>query len=107
MVELRSAEGTVISIDYGSAPPAVSRGVAVQLEGLAMSGLRGEAAKEQQGRQFSCPNCGAPVEVLLLTSKSITCRSCNSIIDLSQGIGGELRHATQDEPVQPVIQLGS
>jgi hypothetical protein len=107
MVELRSADGEVVSIDYGSAPPAVSRGVGVRLEALAMSGLRGDIAKEQAGRQFSCPNCGAPVEVLLLTSKSITCRSCNSIIDLSQGVGGELRHATQDEPVQPMIPLGS
>ncbi|RYY87715.1 MAG: DUF4178 domain-containing protein, partial [Comamonadaceae bacterium] len=32
---------------------------------------------------------------------------CNSLIDLSQGIGGELRHAVQDEPVQPLIPLGS
>lgn len=107
MVELRNAEGSVVTIDYGSHPPGVSRGVGVQLEGLAMSGLRADAAKEQKGRQFSCPNCGAPVEVALLTSKSITCRSCNSIIDLSQGIGGDMRHASQDEPVQPVIPLGT
>jgi hypothetical protein len=37
----------------------------------------------------------------------MTCGSCHSIIDLSQGIGGELKHATQDEPVQPLIALGS
>jgi hypothetical protein len=40
-------------------------------------------------------------------SKSVTCPSCNSIIDLSQGIGGELRHAAQDEPVQPLIAIGA
>jgi hypothetical protein len=107
MVELRNTEGEVVSIDYGSQPPVVSRGRGVQLEGLAMSGLRGDIAKEQKGRQFSCPNCGAPVEVTLAASKSITCRSCNSIIDLTQGLGGELKHATQAEPVQPVIPLGS
>ncbi|MEJ6021404.1 DUF4178 domain-containing protein [Ramlibacter sp. PS4R-6] len=107
MVELRNADGEVVSVDYGSTPPVVSRGRAVQLEGLQMSGLRGDVAKEQKGRQFACPNCGAPVEVTLLATKSITCRSCHSIIDLSQGLGGEMRHATQDEPVKPVIPLGT
>jgi endogenous inhibitor of DNA gyrase (YacG/DUF329 family) len=107
MVELRSSEGEVVSIDYGTQPAVVSRGVAVQLEGLAMSGLRGEVDKEQTGRQFSCPNCGAPVEITLASTRSITCASCHSIIDLSQGLGGELKHATQDEPVKPVIPLGA
>lgn len=107
MVELRDSTGEVVSIDYGARPPAVSRGHSVQLDGLSMSGLRGDVAKEQKGRQFACPNCGAPVEVTLLATKAITCHSCNSIIDLSQGLGGELRHATQGEPVQPVIPLGT
>jgi hypothetical protein len=107
MVELRGAEGDVISIDYGSQPPVVTRGVGVQLEGLQMSGLRDDAAKEEQARQFACPHCGAPVAVTLDTTKSITCGSCHSIIDVSGGIGGELRHATQDEPVQPLIPLGT
>jgi hypothetical protein len=107
MVELRSAEGEVASIDYGAQPPAVTRGWAVQLEGLQMSGLRQDAAKEERGRQFSCPHCGAPVQVALASTKSITCASCHSIIDLSQGVGGELAHAAQDEPVQPLIPLGS
>lgn len=107
MVELRNADGEVVSVDYGAQPPVLTRGVAVQLEGLQMAGLRGEQAKEDKGRQFACPNCGAPVEVTLASTKSITCRSCNSIIDLTQGMGGELAHATQDEPVKPLIPLGS
>lgn len=107
MVELRSSEGEVVSIDYGSAPPVVSRGFAVQLDGLQMTSLREEDTKQESGRQFSCPNCGAPVQVTLESTKSITCRSCHSIIDLSQGIGGQLAHAVQDEPVQPLIPLGS
>jgi endogenous inhibitor of DNA gyrase (YacG/DUF329 family) len=107
MVELRSPEGEVVSIDYGAQPPVVARGWAVQLEGLQMSGLRQDAAKEERARQFSCPQCGAPVEVTLASTKSITGRSCHSIIDLSQGLGGELAHAAQDEPVQPLIALGS
>ena len=61
----------------------------------------------QRVYRAACPNCGAPVEVALATSKSVTCRSCNSLIDLSQGVGAQLRHALQDEPVSPLIALGT
>jgi hypothetical protein len=122
MVELRSQNGAallggpsaqgraaeeVLSIDYSTQPPAVSKGVAVLLEDLKLTGLRDASAKDEKGRQFACPNCGAALTVQLATSKSMTCGSCHSIIDLSQGIGGELKHAIQDEPVQPLIPLGS
>lgn len=114
MVELRSQSGDVqigggdvLSIDYSTQPPAVSMGRAVQLEDLKLTGLRDESATDEKARQFSCPNCGASLSLQLATSKSMTCGSCNSIIDVSQGIGGELRHALQDEPVQPLIPLGS
>ncbi|HEY8050029.1 MAG TPA: DUF4178 domain-containing protein [Ramlibacter sp.] len=107
MVELRSPAGEVLSVDYGSTPPIASRGRSVLLDNLQMRGLREDAAQEQKARQFSCPNCGAPVTVALSTTKSITCASCHSIIDVSQGIGGELRHALQDEAVEPVVPLGS
>ncbi len=113
VVELRSAGGEVISIDYSAEPPSLSSGVAVNLENLQLTGLRdvsnktGQGGKEIQGRQFNCPNCGSAVSVRLETSKSITCGSCNSLIDLSQGIGGELSHALQDEPVRPLIPVGT
>lgn len=107
MVELRNEQGEVLSIDYGMQPPEVSLGHAVLLEALQLTGLRDDNAKEEKGRQFHCPNCGAQIEVALSGTKSITCRSCNSLIDMSQGIGGELTHVTQDEPVQPLIALGS
>ena len=107
VVELRSATGEVVSIDYTGTPPTVSQGSAVLLDDLALKGLKDESAKEEKGRQFNCPHCGAPVTVALSTSKSISCGSCNSVIDLSQGIGGELKSAIQDEPVQPLIPLGS
>lgn len=107
MVELRASDGEVLSIDYGETPPGVSRGRAVRLEDLHLAGLRDESAKEEKGRQFACPNCGAQVEVKLDGTKSITCAACNSIIDLTSGLGGELRHAEQSEPVRPLIPLGS
>ena len=114
MVELRSqagtgsrADDTVLSVDYGTQPPTVSVGRSVQLEDLQLTGLRDESASAEVGRQFACPQCGAPVDVKLASSKSITCAACHSLIDLTQGIGAELRHAVQDEPVQPLIPLGS
>lgn len=107
VVELRSATGEVISIDYTATPPTVSQGMAVLLDDLALKGLKDESVKDEKARQFNCPHCGAPVTVALATSKSITCGSCNSLIDLSQGIGGELKSAIQDEPIEPLIPLGT
>ncbi|MGJ7492727.1 DUF4178 domain-containing protein [Variovorax sp. ZT4R33] len=107
VVELRSDQGQVLSLDYDTQPPGAYLGRAVRLEDLQLTGLRDESTKEEKGRSFACPNCGAPVTVNLADSKSITCGNCHSIIDLSQGIGGELKHAEQDEPVRPLIALGS
>ena len=107
LVELRSADGEVVSIDYGHTPPGVERGKAVLLEDLQLTGLKDESAKDEKGRQFNCPHCGAPVQVQLATSKTVTCGSCASIISLDSGVGGELRSAQQDEPVQPIIPLGT
>jgi hypothetical protein len=114
MVELRSqGAGTlgrneaVLSLDYSTQPPSVAMGKPVVLDDLKLTGLKDESVKDEKGRQFSCPHCGAPVSVTLASSKTITCGSCSSIIDLSQGVGGELKHALQDEPVQPLIALGT
>ena len=114
VVELRSPEGEVLSIDYGpataagaAASTAVSAGRAVLLEDLQFTGLKDESAREEKGRQFACPHCGSAVSVLLDSSKSITCRACNSLIDLTNGVGGGLRHAAQHEPVKALIPLGA
>ncbi len=106
IVDLRSADGEVLSIDYGGVPPTLCSGRAVALEELKLQGLRDDSTRNESGRQFNCPDCGAQVQPLLAESKSITCRSCNSLIDLSQGLGAELRHALQNEPVRPLIAIG-
>lgn len=108
MVELRSADNEVLSVDYGSTPPALARGRPVALEELALTGLKEDSDKAVRGgRQFACPHCGAPVDIHLDQAKSITCRACNALIDVRDGIGGQLAHALQDEPVRPLIPLGS
>ena len=100
------AGGEVLSIDYSTQPPSMSLGAAVLLEDLQLTGLKDDSAKEEKARQFACPNCGVQVAITLASSKSVTCASCSSIIDVSAGIGGELKHALQDEPVAPLIPLG-
>lgn len=112
LVELRSRSDTdesprVLSLDYGSEPPSASLGRPVTLDELAITGLKSESGKEEKGRQFACPNCGAAVSVTLDQSRSVTCGQCNSLIDISAGVGGELRHAEQAEPVRPLIALGT
>lgn len=107
MVELRSADNEVLSVDYGAQPPALARGRPVVLDELKLTGLKDESSKEGTGRQFACPHCGAQVQVQLADSKSVACGACHSLIDLRQGLGGELAHALQDEPVQPLIPLGA
>jgi Domain of unknown function (DUF4178) len=107
VIELRSDDGEVLSVDYSTQPPSLSSGRAVLLDHLQLVGLRDTVTKASKGQQFSCPNCGSPITVSLATSKSITCNSCHSIVDVSQGIGGALTHALQDEPVQLLIPLGT
>jgi hypothetical protein len=77
------------------------------LEDLQLKGLKDEQTKTESGQQFTCPNCAASLQVSLATTKSLTCSSCNSIIDVSQGVAGQLSHVLQTEPVAPLIALGS
>ena len=49
-VELRSADGELLSIDYGAHVPAISRGRAVLLDDLQLTGLRDASSKKEKGR---------------------------------------------------------
>lgn len=107
LVELRSGDGQVLSIDYGSHPPQAERGRAVQLTDLQLQGLKDESVQDATGRQLACPHCGAPVQVKLDATKAVTCDNCHSIIRLEGSDGAALQSALQDQPVQPLIPLGS
>ncbi len=106
VVELRNQNDQVLSIDYSAAQPAIYLGTKIRLDTLKIAGLKDKSAKKEKGRHFNCPRCAARIEIKLQTTQSLTCPSCGSIIDVSQGIGGELRAAEQDEPVKPLIALG-
>lgn len=109
--DLRSPQGEVATLDYGSVPPKLSIGRSTSLEDLKLQNLRtdveGAADKDYKARAFSCPNCGASVEARLDSSLSIVCGNCKSVIDLSRGVGGDLAFYKQSKQLIPAIALGS
>ncbi|MDE2048755.1 MAG: DUF4178 domain-containing protein, partial [Betaproteobacteria bacterium] len=109
--DLRSPQGEVATLDYGSVPPKLSIGRSAALDELKLQNLRtdveGAADKEYKPRAFNCPNCGSPVSATLDGSQSIVCGNCKSVIDLSQGIGADLKFFRQSKQLIPAVALGS
>ena len=108
VADLRSSRGEVGTLDYTDpARPAWSIGRSVALSELLLTGLREASEKGLTGgRAFACPNCGAALEVKLATTQSIVCQQCKSVVDVSQGVGGELAHYAQGNGTAPQIPLG-
>jgi hypothetical protein len=112
IADLRNAQEEVGTLDYGNPQQAEwSSGRAVLLADLQMSGLKDSAEKTLSGRSFDCPGCGAALEVKLATTQALTCLQCNTVVDVSQGVGGELEHYKQNNVgaggLEPLIALGS
>ena len=108
VADLRSARGEVGTLDYTEpARPVWSVGRSVSLSDLAMTGLSEAGEKTLSGRTLNCPNCGAALEIKLETTQSIVCHQCKAVVDVSQGIGGDLAHYTQDHGTEPLIPLGT
>jgi ribosomal protein L37AE/L43A len=113
--DLRSTRGEVGTLDYADqAKPRWSIGRSVAISELAMTGLAdgsggggGASEKTLKGRSLQCPNCGAALEVKLATTQSIVCHQCHSVVDVSQGVGGDLQHYTQENGLEPLLPLGS
>ena len=84
-----------------------SVGRSVALAELAMTGLREASEKTLSGRTLQCPSCGAALEVKLETTQSIVCHQCKAVVDVSQGVGGDLAHYAQDNGSEPQIPLGT
>ena len=112
VLDLRNAQGEVATLD-GSDPARLgwSVGRSVTLAELRMQGLKlGEIEKTLKGRAFECPNCGSAMEVQLSSTKSLTCGQCKSVVDVSQGVGGDLAHYQQNNSgvggQEPQLPLG-
>jgi len=106
--DLRSTRGEVGTLDYSEAgTPRWSIGRSVAISELAMTGLTEQAEKTLKGKTIECPSCGASLEVKLATTQSIVCHQCHSVVDISQGVGGDLQHYAQANGMEPLIPLGS
>jgi hypothetical protein len=107
--DLRNTQGEVATLDYGDpSSPRWSVGRSVALSELAMIGLAEVAEKTLSARGIQCPNCGAALEIKLTTTQSIVCHQCGSVVDVSQGVGGDLAHYSQEyHGTPPLIPLGS
>lgn len=105
--DLRSTRGEVGTLDYSDPKaPTWSVGRPVAISELAMSGLADSPEKTLKGRSIECPSCGTSLEVTLSTTQSIVCRQCHAVVDVSQGVGGDLKHYAQDNGMEPQIPLG-
>lgn len=109
VVELRNAWGEVASIDDAAAPPLHwFVGQSAPLGDMALTGLRDVAEKNLGSRGLACPNCGAAVALNLESTRSVVCAQCRSVIDVSQGVGGDLAHYRQQRPREaPKLPLGA
>ncbi len=111
VADLRSSRGEVGSLDYSDALNvkwAVGR--SVELTDLAMTGLGGglggTSEKKIKARSIECPSCGTSLNVKLSTTQSIVCHQCHAVVDVSQGVGGDLQHYAQVNGMEPQIALG-
>ena len=59
------------------------------------------------GKSLSCPNCGVALEVRLDGSKSITCGSCASLVDLTRSEDGKPAFTRQSVRFVSPIPLGT
>ena len=110
LVELRSPTGEVGTLDYSDPrQPAWSIGRGVDLADLQLQGLKDAAEKAVAARGAECPNCGSALEIRLETTQSIVCGNCKAVVDVSQGVGGDLKHHLQGaRPKWPqLIPLGA
>jgi len=111
IVDLRDEQGRVATLEYADpVQPQLSIGSAVRLADLALQNLRAgfeDAVKKLTAQSFACPSCGAAVELKLKNSRSISCGSCRSLIDVSKGIGAEWVAFEQQQRIVADIPLGA
>ncbi len=88
-----------------------SVGRGVELSELQLRGLRDGDVETAGAQGPSCPSCGAGLRIELDTTKSVVCTACKAVVDVSQGVGGQLAYFAQQRAggllAEPLIALGS
>ncbi|WP_290675943.1 DUF4178 domain-containing protein [Aquabacterium sp.] len=110
VVELRNMAGEVLSVELLAAAPVLSVGRSVQLSELKLSGLsdaQQPSESKLQAKGIECPSCGSSLTPTLDSTKSIVCGSCKAVVDISKGLGGDLKYYRQDNTLEPLIPIGA
>ena len=112
VADLRSTSGEVGTLDYADpAQPTWSVGRSITLAELALTGLREISEKTLSGRNVPCPSCGTTLAPTLATTQTMSCPQCRAVVDLSQGVGADLKHYAQNNAgpgrLEPQIPIGS
>ncbi|KNZ31391.1 MAG: hypothetical protein AD742_17675 [Methylibium sp. NZG] len=109
VADLRNTRDEVGTLDYSDpARPRWSVGRSVALSELALTGLADVAEKTLSARGVACPSCGTALALKLASTQSIVCHQCRAVVDVSQGVGADLRHYQQQSNFEePQIALGS
>lgn len=113
LIELRNTQDQVLSLDTSEQPPRRDLGQSVTLASLDLSGTRDEGPEQASeariaGRGLSCPNCGNALTVQLSSTQSIVCGACDSVVDISQGLGAAMaQHQHQNGTTEPLVPLGT
>ncbi len=110
VVDLRNARDEVATLDYSQpAAPRWSLGRPVAISELQMKGLAEAGEKTLKARGVECPSCGTALEVKLDSTQSIVCHQCKAVVDVSGGVGADLKHYAQanaQDGGTPQIPLG-
>ncbi len=111
LVDARSVDGRIATLDFSvgksNTAARIYVGKPIALSALALSGLKEDSGKTLSGKSLSCPNCGVAIEVKLDGSKSVTCGSCASLVDLTRSEDGKPAFTAQSERFVSPIPLGS
>ena len=111
LVDARSVNGRIVTLDYSGGKSKQSvrifAGGPITLASLALTGLKEDSAKTLAGKSLSCPNCGVALEIKLDGSKSVTCGSCASLVDLTRDENGKPAFTPQRVRFESPIPLGT
>ena len=112
VVDLRNSAGEVATLDNSNpARPSWSVGRSVALSELALTGLKEDNEKTLSSRGLECPSCGTALQPTLATTQSLTCGNCSAVVDISAGVGGDLKHYAQNNAgergAEPQLPLGT
>ena len=110
VIELRNTAGEVLSVELLASAPVLSLGRTVQLPDLKLSGLLDVKQASQavlKAKGIECPSCGHALTPTLDSAQSIVCGSCKAVVDISKGLGADLKFFRQDNTLEPLIALGT